>query len=61
MVPQDMLKLEFLISQLYYKLMKKVLIQELLSVKLIPKVLLSQILITKSIAEITTLFKELKI
>jgi hypothetical protein len=61
MVPQDMLKLEFLISQLFSKLMKKVLIQELLSVKLIPRVLLSQTLITKSIAEITILFKELKI
>jgi hypothetical protein len=61
MVPQDMLKLEFLINQLFSKLMKKVLIQELLSVKLIPTVLLSQTLITKSIAEITILFKELKI
>ena len=61
MVPQDMLKQEFHINQLFSKLMKKVLIQELLSVKLIPKVLLSQILITKSIAEITILFKELKI
>jgi len=61
MVPQDMLKLEFHINQLFSKLMKKVLIQELLSVKLIPRVLLSQILPTKENAEITTQLKELKI
>jgi hypothetical protein len=61
MLQQNMLKQEFLINQLFSKLMKKVLIQELLSVKLIPRVLLSQILPTKENAEITTQLKELKI
>jgi hypothetical protein len=61
MVPQDMLKQEFHINQLFSKLMKKVLIQELLSAKLIHKVHLSQILITKDLAEITILLKELRI
>ena len=56
-----MLKQEFLINQLFSKLMKNLLIQELLSEKVIHKVHLSQILITKDIAEITTQSKELRI
>jgi hypothetical protein len=61
MVPQDMLKKEFHINQLFSKLMKNLLIQELLSAKLIHKVHLYQILITKDLAEITILLKELRI
>jgi len=61
MVPQDMLKQEFHINQLFSKLMKNLLIQELLSAKLIHKVHLYQILIMKDLAEITILLKELRI
>jgi len=62
MPPQNMLKLEFLINQLFSKLKKNsLLMQVLLSAKVIPRVLPSQTPITKENVETTTQSKELKI
>jgi len=62
MPPPNMLKLEFLINQLFSKLKKNsLLMQVLLSAKVIPRVLPSQTPITKENVETTTQSKELKI
>ena len=62
MLPQNMLKREFLINQPFSKLKKNsLLMQVLLSVKVIPRVLPSQTPNIKENVEITTQSKELKI